>query len=426
MGALGMTTSKARWSPTSSKGNTTGDAVLYNASMRKPTSLLRLLVLITLAVAASSANDQFTPLVASALTATTTPFLGTDGQQHLVYELVITNTNPTPATLQKVTVLDGSDPTRVIATFEANDLLSRLRTTGGGEVESPTLELDSTRLLLIDISLAPTATLPSRLVHRIELRGAPSPARQPTTPVALSYAVAPIEISRKLRVIGPPLAGKHWVVTNGCCAPGGAHRATSLAVNGGIFFAQRFAIDWMRLDDAGRFVMGDPSDVHNYTSYGADLLAVADGTVVDTLNNLDDQKPGTLPDPKTITIENVDGNHVVLDLGDGVFAFYAHMIKGSVVVHQGDHVTRGQVLGKLGNTGNTSAPHLHFHLMDGPSVLGSQGIPYEIDAFQLAGEVNKAQFDAAPGVEGEWSKGLLPTPSPRQKQFPLDLNVVNF
>ncbi len=182
----------------------------------------------------------------------------------------------------------------------------------------------------------------------------------------------------------------------------------------------------MRLDAAGGFVHGDPSDVHSYDSYGAEVLAVADGSVVEILNDLDDQKPGTLPDPKTITLENVDGNHMVLDLGDGIFAFYAHLQKGSVRVASGDRVKRGQVLGKLGNTGNTSAPHLHFHLMESPSVLGSNGIPYLIDFFAIAGQVSAADFAAAQGVEGDWSKGLLRDPSPRHNQFPLDLDIVDF
>ena len=191
-------------------------------------------------------------------------------------------------------------------------------------------------------------------------------------------------------------------------------------------FAQRFAIDWMQLDEAGGFVHGDPSNAHNYDSYGADVLAVGDGTVVEILNDLDDQKPGTLPDPKTITLENVDGNHVVLDLGDGVFAFYAHMQRGSVRVSSGERVKRGEVLGKLGNTGNSSAPHLHFHLMEGPSVLGSNGIPYLIDSLAIAGQIPAADFAAATGVEGNWSKGLLRSPNPRHDQFPLDLDIVDF
>jgi murein DD-endopeptidase MepM/ murein hydrolase activator NlpD len=122
----------------------------------------------------------------------------------------------------------------------------------------------------------------------------------------------------------------------------------------------------------------------------------------------------------------VDGNHVVIDLGGGVFAFYAHLQKGSVDVAVGDRVKRGQLLGKLGNTGNTSAPHLHFHLMEGSSVLCSNGIPYVFDSFTLTGQVSLAEFATATSVEGDWSKGLLPTPSARHKQYPLDLNIVDF
>jgi len=206
----------------------------------------------------------------------------------------------------------------------------------------------------------------------------------------------------------------------------GVHRGTGLPVNGKIYFAQRFAIDWMKLDDAGRMVNGDASKVENYVDYGAEVLAVADGTVVETLNTLDEQVPGKLPDPATITLENVDGNHVVIDLGKGLYAFYAHLQKDSVLVKEGQHVKLGQVLGKLGNTGNTSGPHLHFHLMDGPSVLGSSGLPYEIDGFGLAGAVSAEKFATAPTLEGDWGEGRTKTASERKGQFPLDLNIVNF
>jgi len=392
--------------------------------MPKPTSLLRPALLIALIAATSSAKDQFTPVVASALATTTTPVVGTDGQQHLVYELVITNTNPTQATLKRISVVDATHPEKEIASFEGDGLLSRLRPAIGPTAKNADIGQSTTRLFLIDIALPASEAIPARLMHRFDLLGGPSPAPEAAAP--MSYVDAPIQVSKALRVIGPPLKGNLWVATNGCCAAGSVHRGAALALNGGIYIAQRFAIDWMRLDDGGRFVRGDAADVHNYTDYAAEIIAVADGTVVQTQNDLPDQKPGTLPDPRTITVENVDGNHVILDLGGGVYAFYAHMIKGSVVVHKGDRVKRGQLLGKLGNSGNTSAPHLHFQLMDGPSALGSQGIPYAIDSFALAGEVPRAQFDAAPGVEGDWSEGFATTNSAHKKQFPMDLNIVNF
>jgi hypothetical protein len=373
-----------------------------------------------------SKPDQYTPVVVSPLTANTQPFLGTDGRQHVVYELVLTNASPTPATLQKLEVLDALNPSNVFATYEGSTLPLHLRTTGNTAVQSAEIEFNGTRLFLIDLEFSSQAALPRRLIHRFEVLGGSSPARTPATPAQLTYTVAPFDLRSGLPMIGPPLAGKGWVAANGCCGIAGVHRSSSLPVNGRIYFAQRFAIDWMRLDAGGRLVHGDPSDVKNYPCYGAEALAVADGTVVGMLDALDDQKPGTLPDPKTINVENVDGNHVVLDLGDGVFAFYAHLQKNSLRVAVGDRVKRGQVLGLVGNTGNTSAPHLHFHLMDGPSVLGSNGLPYVSDSFVLSGQVPIAKFDAAPGVEGDWSEGLLPTPSLRRSQFPMDLVIVDF
>jgi Peptidase family M23 len=394
------------------------ERVGYNfPAMGKPHYLLVLFGIALLAANATSRPDQFTPLVVSTLTTNTRPFQGTDGRVHVVYELVLTNTSPTPATLEKIEVLDGSHPSKALGSYDGQGLLSCLRTTGRLTVDNPTIEFNSTRIFLIDLKLDPAITLPEHLMHHIEVLGASSPAPKPTTPVLLSYTVAPLDISRKLPIISAPLSGKGWVAVNGCCGADSIHRSSNLSVNGGIYFAQRFAIDWMRLNQSGQFVHGDASDVHNYDSYGADVLAVADGIVVETLNDLDDQKPGTLPDPKTITLENVDGNHVVLDLGDGVFAFYAHLQKGSVRVASGDQVKRGQVLGKLGNTGNTSAPHLHFHLMESPSVL---------DSFAIAGQVSAADFAAATGVEGNWSKWLLRSPNLRHNQYPLDLDIVDF
>jgi Peptidase family M23 len=394
--------------------------------MRKLSCLVGLFIAALLSVDANSRPDQFTPLIASGLTANTRPFLGTDGRVHLVYELVLTNANPTAATLEKIEVLDAPNSPKALARYEGQELLAHLRTTGSSAAESPTMEFNNTRLFLIDLTLDSADPVPARLWHHIDVSAAPAPDHTPTTPVPLSYTAAPVDISRKRPEIAAPLSGNGWVAANGCCGVAGVHRSTSLTVNGGIYFAQRFAIDWMRLDDSGQLVHGDPSDVHSYPGYGADVLAVADGKVVDTLNTLDDQKPGTLPDRKTITLENVDGNHVVLDLGDGVFAFYAHLQKGSVKVALGERVKRGQVLGKLGNTGNTSAPHLHFHLMEGSSVLGSNGMPYVFNSFALAGNVPAAEFAAAPSIEGVWNQGLLPTPSPRHGQYPLDLNIVNF
>ena len=156
------------------------------------------------------------------------------------------------------------------------------------------------------------------------------------------------------------------------------------------------------------------------------MIAVADGKVVGTMKDLDDQKPGALPAISTITLENVDGNHVVLDLGNGVYAFYAHLQRDSIPVSVGDHVKRGQLLGKLGNTGNTSAPHLHFHLMDSPSTLASNGLPYVIDSFAFEGAVPSAKFEKSENLNGAWNEGLLSRASARRDEYPMDFAVITF
>ncbi len=383
------------------------------------------LLLLMLTTIATAQPDQFTPVVVSPLTPGTEAFLGTDNRLHVVYELVLTNTNPTEATLQKVEAVDAADPSRVLATWQGKDLVDDLRLLMKAPAGTPEIPFNQTRLLLLNISFPKDASIPSQILHRITLLGG-NPGPPSKTATAFTYTAARFSIGTNLPVISPPLAGRGWVAVNGCCEIGPAHRASVFPINGILYFAQRFAIDWMKLDDAGRFFNGDETDVHSYVGYGANVLAVADGTVISTLNDLEDQKPGSLPDPKTITLENVDGNHIVLDLGHGVYAFYAHLQKGSITVSVGNHVKRGQVLAKLGNTGNTSAPHLHIHLMDGPSVIGSNGIPYLIDSFGYDGQISREKFAAAPSLAGTWGANRLATPNQRQNEFPMDLAIIDF
>ncbi len=387
--------------------------------------LAALLGLALCAAAAATAHaDDYTALVVSAQKPQTYLFPGTDGKQHVVYELLMTNASAKPVTLQKVEVLDPADPSKVIATYEGAALPLRLRKMAQGASSGAEIEVNGSRLFFIDLDFDEGATPPSRLLHRFSiLATAPGGLAAATT---ATYTAAPIAVVAKITEIGPPLTGTGWVAMNGCCAPGGAHRGTGLPINGGIYFAQRFAIDWMRLDSQARLAHGDPSDVHSYAGFGADVIAAANGTIVETLNTLPEQTPPNSPDPKTITLENIGGNHIIEDLGNGVFAFYAHLQPASIKVAVGSHVRQGQVLAHLGNTGNSSAPHMHFHLMDGPSMLGSSGIPYVIDSFALAGQISAASNAPDSPMDASWSKSLFPAPSPRHKQFPMDQAIIDF
>jgi murein DD-endopeptidase len=116
-----------------------------------------------------------------------------------------------------------------------------------------------------------------------------------------------------------------------------------------------------------------------------------------------------------ITLETVGGNYVILDLGQGRYAFYAHLQPGSLRVKAGDKVRRGQVIGLVGNSGNSTEPHLHFHISDANSPLGSDGLPYLLTAFEVQGK----------GWGWKASEAKTATEK-RQMETPLENDVVRF
>ncbi|HEU0287304.1 MAG TPA: M23 family metallopeptidase [Nocardioidaceae bacterium] len=371
------------------------------------------------------APQTFTPVVASTVGPETAAVRGTDGRYHVVYELQLTNAKPVPATIRSVAVLDEADRDRVITRFQGSRLVESMRTLAPSPVENTTIEPNGSRLLFVDLTFDSLDEVPQTLIHRFRLLGAANPGS--TEPTPLTYTITPFEIGN-LRpvVVGPPLRGDGWVAFNGCCDLRFAHRGAVQSVNGGLFDSQRFAIDYMRLDDSGHFVTGDVTNPQNWTQYGSEVIAAANGTVVSVANNFPNQVPGSLPDPGSFdTIESVDGNHVILKLRNGVYAFYAHLEKGSVVVEPGDKVKRGDKLGLLGNTGNTSAPHLHFHIMSGPEALASDALPFVVDSFGYEGQVPLQTALESDDLTEDFGTDRHP-PVPRRNELPLNLAIVGF
>jgi murein DD-endopeptidase MepM/ murein hydrolase activator NlpD len=190
-----------------------------------------------------------------------------------------------------------------------------------------------------------------------------------------------VEEHQSVNTYSFPLAGTWYVGA----APS-LHSHHRWAVN------EEFALDLVALAGDGRTHKGNGTRLDDYYGYGREVLAVADGTVVDvftggTESNDMLRKPGESPedfDQRTRTRQNellsqaykaVIGNYVVVRHAGGEFSQYAHLKQGSVRVKSGDKVVRGQVLGQLGQTGNSTEPHLHFQLTDGPDPMYSRGIP---------------------------------------------------
>ena len=191
--------------------------------------------------------------------------------------------------------------------------------------------------------------------------------------------------------------------------------------------AQRFAIDWFLLDDQHRTWVGDPSKITSYLTYDKPAIAVADGVVVDALDGLPDTT--SLPHPPPIPpITQTVGNHVTLMIAPGVYVLYAHFKTGSVAVERGQQVKRGDVLGHIGSSGNSSTPHLHFQVMTTGTFFPTDSPPFAFHCFQLTGQVTERIWDDVIGLQPTNVLPFVPAPNPDKHtdQMPLDRNVVRF
>jgi hypothetical protein len=274
-------------------------------------------------------------------------------------------------------------------------------------------------VVFVHVAVEHNAPVPTTLAHVIE-----GSSDQMSTDLSMRLAETSV-IVRDAPALGPPLRGHGYVAADGCC-DSIRHVRALLPLNGIFYLSQRFAIDWEQIDDEGRLFRGDPKNPHSYHIYGRPVLAVADAVVVASRNDLSDQVPGKLPEG--LPIDEADGNFAILDVGGGAYALYAHMQRGSVRVQAGDRVRRGDQIGSVGNTGNSQAPHLHFQMMDAPSGLASNGIPYVFDTFLVTAvdEAGTADFDRAEATGSPLTLTPRVPPTDSKKVLPLDLSVVDW
>lgn len=142
---------------------------------------------------------------------------------------------------------------------------------------------------------------------------------------------------------------------------------------------QRFAYDIVVSEDGSRHT-GDGSSNADYHCFGRPILAPGPGTVAHVRDGIPDNIPGEM------NPEVPPGNHVVLDHGNGEFSFLAHLQMGTVRVERGTRVAGGDTLGLCGNSGNSSEPHLHYHLQDTPDFGQGQGLPAQFLGYVADGD----------------------------------------
>jgi len=310
-----------------------------------------------------------------------------DSGAFVAYELHVTNLTSTPMTLRRVEVIDDASHATVMNL--ADSALLRV-------IVRPAPVIPAAQRAKIGAGLRAYVYLwipvdanhpPATLHHRLTFKPEPADSSKPadTTLVVLEGTVTPV--AHDVVVISPPVRGE-WAAFNGPSNSSG-HRRLVLGLDGHVAIGQRFAIDFLQVDSAGNSHHGDPSKNENYYAYGTPLLAVADGIVVETKDSIPQNVPGVNSRAVPITMVTVGGNHVAIDIGHGRYALYAHVQPGSLRVKVGDHVKRGQVVALLGNSGNSTEPHVHFQIADGPTFLSSEGIPYATD-FDVIGNCGVA------------------------------------
>lgn len=190
-------------------------------------------------------------------------------------------------------------------------------------------------------------------------------------------------------LLGLPFDGGVWLAGS-APANDSDHRRSLMAIDGHVHDAQRFAIDWMKVGPNGDSHHGT-SQNEDFWGYGEPVLAVADGEITQVVDGIPENTPRVLPQP--VTLDNIAGNYVILRIAANRYVTYAHLQTGSIKVRLGDHVARGTVIARLGNTGQATAPHLHFQVTDANSVLQSEGVPFIFAKFTDLGPGSDYELD---------------------------------
>jgi murein DD-endopeptidase MepM/ murein hydrolase activator NlpD len=330
---------------------------------------------------------------------------------HLFYELHLASFSSAAVTLSDLTVTDAGNGT-VLASFR-DDALAALIGRPQATMNADPNVLPSGIHGVIYMTMPLQRAAPTKLSHRI---GLTVDIANETQFVGLTTDAVTVDTS-PLPELGPPLRGGMWAALYNPAMERG-HRRVFYAVDGHARLPGRFAMDFFGVDAAGNIHRNAGERPADYFGYGADVLAVADGTVVAARDDFDE--PATLTTARPpVTIGDATGAYVAIDIGGNRYAFYEHLRPG-LAVKVGQKVRRGDRLGALGFTGQAMRPHLHFHVANANAPLAAEGMPYHLTRYRLLGSYDSiTDFGAKP-----WRP--LPKPRDMAKSLPAANVVVSF
>jgi hypothetical protein len=371
-----------------------------------------LLLAALIAASPAAAADRF-DVIETTVNGPLQPVRGSDGRPHLVYQLRLRNVSTQLGVVVDAVTIRDARTRRTVQTLDGATLLADMSLGDGfNPVPTTTLGPGQSGVVYLAPTFGSLRSVPARIQHVVTVSPAPG-ADAALFDLRFGRAVvSPSErVDHRLPLtIASPLWGSGYIAYNGCCSSPG-HVKTILTVDGQSRSAERFAIDWLQADPAGKLDRGDANSNQSYFIYGDPIHAVADGRIVVATDGQPDT-PALQRNDGTVTPGLAAGNHVIQTLPRGLYGLYAHIKPGSLRVTPGQRVRKGQVIGLVGSSGNSDAPHLHFQVTDAPSALAANPAPYVFPRFTLQGHV------------ADDTVAWLAQPSQRRGELPLDVTVV--
>jgi hypothetical protein len=306
----------------------------------------------------------------------------------------VVNPSSLAVTLESVATLDGASGA-ILSEIDGEDLAGMWVSSGEGPRGA--LQPAQSAFLVMDVAMAEDVDPPRTLRHRFQTSrtapgqgsargGGQGPAPEAGVPPTATFVGGDVAVERvPAIVLAPPVQGVGWLVANGCCDEANPHRAALRAVDGNTTVPERFAIDFVQLQSDNRLFAGPVQELSSYKYFALPVVAATDGVVVGLADGAPDEAPGSEPVGKAP--ESALGNYVVVATGAGRYVLYAHLKSGSVGHRIGEPVKTGDTIGLLGNSGETARPHLHFEVMDSPSPLAANGLPYVFHRFAGLGRL---------------------------------------
>lgn len=153
-------------------------------------------------------------------------------------------------------------------------------------------------------------------------------------------------------------------------------------------FSQTYAIDFVKLGPDNVFFHDSGMALEEHYSWDQPVYATAGGKVAYVCFDMPDLSPGVPPTPRMFRDDprRLLGNAIAISHANGEFSFFGCLQQASLQVNEGEMIRRGTLLGRVGNSGNSPGPHLHFHLMEGPNPFIDQGLPVKFSHFTTGGQ----------------------------------------